>query len=125
MTSPVKDFFDELARRGHVPWLEREHGSLRFEVVDAECVREWTVSFENGDVEVSQAESDVDAVVRADRALMDRLVCGEENLLAALLRGDVNYTGSLVLVSRMDRLLPGPAGQTGPRKVVKGNRRTG
>jgi hypothetical protein len=98
---------------------------LRFEVVDAECVREWTVSFENGDVEVSRAESDVDAVVRADRALMDRLVCGEENLLAALLRGDANYTGSLVLVSRMCRLLPGPGGQTGPRKVGKRKRRTG
>ena len=105
--------------------MEHEHGSLRFEVVDAECVREWTVSFENGEVEVSQAESDVDAVVRADRALMDRLVCGEENLLAALMRGDVNYTGSLVLVSRIDRLLPGPPGQTGPRKVGERKRPSG
>ena len=127
MTSPVKDFFDELAQRGHVPWLEHERGTLRFEVVDAECVRQWTVSFDNGDLEVSQAEldGDADAVLRADRALIDRAVRGEENLMAATLRGEVSYSGSIELISRMGRLLPGPPGQTGPRKVGNRERRAG
>jgi hypothetical protein len=125
MTSPVKVFFDELAHRGHVPWLGHERGSMRFEVVDAECVREWTVLFENGDVEVSQTESEVDVVLRADRALMDRAVCGEENLIEALLRGEINYSGSLELLLLIGRLLPGPPGQTGPRKVGNRQRRAG
>lgn len=105
--------------------MEHERGSLRFEIVDAECVRQWTVSFDNGDLEVSQAESDTDAVLRADRALIDRAVRGEENLMAATLRGEVSYSGSIELISRMGRLLPGPPGQTGPRKVGNRERRAG
>jgi hypothetical protein len=105
--------------------LAHEHGSLRFEVVDAECVRHWTVSFDNGDLKVSQGELDVDAVLRGDRALIDRAVRGEENLMAAALRGELSYTGSIQLIAHMGRLLPGPPGQTGPRKVRNRERRPG
>ena len=125
MSSPTEAFFDELARREHVPWLEHEHGVLRYEVVDGQWVREWTVVFDNGRVEVCQAESDVDGVLRADRALFDRAVCGEANLLAAWLRGEINYTGSLELLTQMSRLLPGPAGQVGPVKAGSRGRWTG
>lgn len=126
MTSPTKTFFDELARRGHVSWLEHERGRVRFEVVDAECIRQWTVTFTDGDLQVSQdaeAESDVDVVLRADRALFDRAVRGEANLLEASLRGEVAFSGSIELLGPLGRLLPGPPGQTGPRKVDGAGRR--
>jgi hypothetical protein len=124
MTSPTKAFFDDLANRGHVSWLEHEHGRVRFEVVEEDCVRQWTVTLDGGNVEVSHDESDVDVVLRADRDLFDRAVGGEANLLAAALRGEVTYTGSLELLGPMGRLLPGPPGQTGPRKVGSAGRRT-
>jgi hypothetical protein len=114
MTSSTEAFFDDLARRGHIPWLEHEHGALRYEVVDGQYIRPWTVRFDDGDVEVSQDESDVDAVMRLDRALFDRAVCGEANLLSAWLRGQINYTGSLELLTQAGRLLPGPPEQKGP-----------
>jgi hypothetical protein len=125
MTSPVEMFFAELAGRGHVPWLEHEHGRIRLEVVDADCIRHWTVAFDDGDVEVSQGESDADAVVRADHDLVERIARGEANVLAATLRGEIVITGTLELLAQMGRLLPGPPGQMGPRRVGGAGRRTG
>jgi hypothetical protein len=127
MTSPTKMFFDELAHRGHVPWLEHERGRVRFEVVEAECIRQWTLTFTGGDLEVSQspedAASDVDVVLRADRALFDSAVHGEANLLQAALCGEVSYSGSIELLGPLSRLLPGPPGQLGPRYVDGAGRR--
>lgn len=125
MTSPTKSFFDELAQRDHVSWLEHERGRLRFEIAEDACLRQWTVEIDNGDLRVSEGESDADAVVRADSALFDRVVRGEENLLAAALRGEVTWTGSLELIAEAGWLLPGPTGQQGPRRVVGVGRRTG
>ena len=97
--------------------MEHEHGALRYEVVEGQYIRPWTVAFDDGDVDVSQAESDVDAVMRVDRSLFDRAVRGEANLLSAWLRGEVNYTGSLELLTQMGRLLPGPPRQTGRGRI--------
>jgi hypothetical protein len=125
MTSPTKSFFEELAQRGHISHLEHESGRVRFEVTEDECLRQWTVAMDGGDVEVLQGECDADAVVRADRDLFDRVVRGEENLVAAAFRGEVTWTGSLDLIAQAGWLLPGPPGQAGPRKVDGAERRTG
>jgi predicted ATPase len=127
MTSPTRTFFEELARRGHVPWLEHERGRVRFEVVDGDCIRQWTLTLTGGDLEVSQSledtDSDVDVVLRADRALFDRAVHGEANLLQAALCGEVSFSGSIELLGPVSRLLPGPPGQLGPRYVGGAGRR--
>jgi hypothetical protein len=129
MTSATARFFEELSRRGHVSWLEHERGRVRFEVVDGDCVRRWAVAFDDGDVTVSRGdeeflgELDADAVLRADRALLDRAVCGEASLITADLRGELSYTGRIELLAQLTRLLPGPARQTGPRFVDVGGRR--
>jgi putative sterol carrier protein len=125
MTSPTKSFFEVLAQRGHVTRLENEHGRVRFEVTEDECLRQWTVTVNDGEIEVAQGESDADAVLRADRDLFDRVVRGEENLVAAAFRGEVTWTGSLDLIAQTGWLLPGPPGQTGPRKVGNGGRGEG
>jgi SCP-2 sterol transfer family len=125
MSSPTETFFAELAAREHVPWLEHERGALRFEVVDGEWVREWTVAFDNGAVQVTRTEADVDAVMRIDRALFDRVVGGEANLLSAWLRGEVTYAGSLELLTQVGRLVPGPPDQIGAVKVRAGGKSTG
>lgn len=125
MSSPTETFFAELGHGEHYPWLEHERGALRFEVVDGEWVREWTVAFNDGAVEVSRTESDVDGVLRADRPLFDRVVSGEANVLSAWLRGEVTYEGSLELLTQVGRMLPGPPGQAGAVRVGAGKRRTG
>jgi len=124
MTSPTKTFFDDLANRGHVPWLENEHGRLRFEIVDEDCVRLWTVAFDHGKVEVDRDDSEADGVLRADRARFDRVVTGQERLMPAVLRGEIGLDGSYDLIVLFGRLLAGPAGQTGPRRVGNTHRGT-
>jgi hypothetical protein len=94
MTSPIKSFFEQLAQRGHVSWLEHERGRMRFEIAEDGCLRQWTLVVNDGDLEVSQGESEADAVVRAVR--------GEENLLAA-----AEHIGHLELLD-----IPGRSGHT-------------
>jgi alkyl sulfatase BDS1-like metallo-beta-lactamase superfamily hydrolase len=117
MTSPTQMFFEDLAGRGHVSRSEGEHARLRFEIVDDDCVRLWTVAFDDGKVEVDPDDSEADAVVRADRAWFDRAVTGEERLLPGVMRGEVRVDGRYDLFVEFGRLLPGPSGQTGPRRV--------
>jgi hypothetical protein len=124
MTTPTKDFFDDLARRGHVPWLEAERGRLRLELVDDDCVQQWTVAFDNGDVRVDRDDSGADGVVRMDRAWFDRAVTGEEKLMPAVLRGEISLDGSYGLLVQFSRLLPGPPGQAGPPMTGNGRRRS-
>jgi alkyl sulfatase BDS1-like metallo-beta-lactamase superfamily hydrolase len=111
MASPTEDFFDTLARRGHVPEVEHEHGRLRFELVDGPRTDHWLVSIDDGDVTVSRdvEDADVDAVFSADRSLFDQAVVCEGNVVAAYLRGEVGVKGNMDLIATLLRLLQGPA----------------
>jgi hypothetical protein len=124
MASPSSAFVEDLADRGHVPWLEHERGRLRVEIVDEDCVRLWTVAFEDGQVRVDHDESDADGVLRADRAWFGRAVTGEEKFMPAVLRGEIGLDGSFGLLILFSRLLLGAAGQSGPRRVGHGRRRS-
>jgi hypothetical protein len=42
---------------------------LRVEIVDEDCVRLWTVAFEDGQVRIDHDESDTDEVLRAGSTL--------------------------------------------------------
>jgi hypothetical protein len=108
MASPTEEFFDELGRRGHEPLLEKATGTVRFEMVQGVCTEHWYVRINKGDVTVSRENIEADGVVRADRELFDRTARGEENLMAALLRGEVSAEGEIPLLLLLGRLLPGP-----------------
>lgn len=125
MTNPTRSFFDDLTGRGHVSWLEHEHGRLRVEIVDGDCVQQWTLVFEDGNVTVDRVDSQADGILRGDRVWFDRSVTGEERLLPAVLRGEVSLDGSYDLAVLFDRLLPGPSGQSGPGTVGKSSGGTG
>jgi putative sterol carrier protein len=49
-------------------------------------------------------------VLRADKASFDRVIAGELNLMAAVLRGEVTVEGDPRLVVRLQRLFPRPQG---------------
>jgi putative sterol carrier protein len=68
----------------------------------------WLVSFKKGEMAVSQENGEADAVVTADKALFDKLASGEQNAMAALLRGAVGVDGRVQLLAQFQRLLPGP-----------------
>lgn len=123
MASPTEEFFDELGRREHEPLLEKATGTVRFEMVQGVCTEHWYVRVNEGDVTVSRENMAADGVVRADREMFDRIARGEENLMAALLRGEVLAEGDIPLLILLNRLLPGPQDPSERPLATGGGRR--
>jgi putative sterol carrier protein len=111
-------FFEKLAERGHEPLLEKVKGTVRFDLVGGERVERWLVTVDRGDITISRRNAAADCVVRAERALFERIAAGETNTMAAMLRGEVAVEGDLELAASFQRLLPGPRGSTDPRHAA-------
>ena len=109
-TDLTAGFFDELASRGHEPLLRKVTGSARFDVVAGERTERWLVTIDKGDIRVSRGNAAAGSVLRADKASFDRVVAGELNLMAAVLRGEVAVEGDPRLLVRLQRLFPRPQG---------------
>jgi putative sterol carrier protein len=107
--SQTEELFEALGRRGHEPLLEQARGTLRFELENGQA-RRWCVEVDRGDVVVSHANRKADATVRVDAQLFDRIVRGEVNAMAALLRGALKVEGDPQLLMLFQRLFPGPVG---------------
>jgi putative sterol carrier protein len=118
MTDATAEFFDGLGRRGHEPLLEHATGTVRFDLERGRRTEHWLVSIEKGDVVVSRANSEADAVIRADRELFDLIVSGEMNTMAAMLRGAISVDGDKELVVLFQRLLPGPPRSKAKRRAT-------
>jgi putative sterol carrier protein len=108
MSDTSVQFFEELGRRGHEPLLQHATGTIRFELAQGKRTDRWLVSVNKGDITVSHGNGEADTVVNADEALFHRLVSGEQNAMAALLRGAVGVEGRVQLLAQFQRLLPGP-----------------
>ena len=109
MSAPTEVFFDDLGQRGHEPLLEEVNGTLRFDLDHDNQTDHWLVDVTNGDVTVSNKNVKADTVIHTDKALFDRIVAGQANTMAALLRGLIFVEGNRQLVARFQRVFPGPA----------------
>jgi putative sterol carrier protein len=118
----ISAFFDELAGRGHEPLLGKASGSARFDVVDGRRTERWLVALDKGDIDVSRRNAAADCVLRADRASFERVVAGELNFMAALLRGEVSVKGDPRLLVLLQRLFPRPSGPR-PERASRSPRR--
>ena len=102
--SSVKDFFDSLPKREREPLLAKVSGTLRFDAVDDGRVEHWYVALANGEVSVSRKKAKADAVIRLPLALLDDIVTGRANAMAALLRGAIIPEGDPALMLRFERI---------------------
>jgi putative sterol carrier protein len=101
-------FLKALGRRGHEPLWAKVSGRARFELVDDGRTDRWLVEIDNGDVAVAHKGGNASCTIRADRTLFDRLCRGEENAMAAVLRGALVCTGDVELLYAIQRVFPGP-----------------
>jgi putative sterol carrier protein len=109
-SDPTGAFLEDLASRGHDPLLHQAAGTLRIDLLEESGGEErWYVTMSKGDIRVGRRPVKADAVMRAERALVDGMVTGKVNATAALLRGVLEVEGDLGLVTMFSRLLPGPA----------------
>ena len=105
---PTVRFFAELAERAHEPLLRKATGRFRFDVVDGRRTRRWLVTVEGGNLAVTPGGGEANCIVRADRAVFDKLANGRLNAVAAVLRGDLEVSGDWRLLVLIQRLFPGP-----------------
>jgi predicted lipid carrier protein YhbT len=113
MSDATEKFFEELTHRGYEPLVAKFSGRVRFEVVDGDRTDRWLVEMNKGHLAVSRGGEDAGCSIKADKALFDRLATGEENAMAAALRGALVCTGDVDLLLAIQRVFPGPpAGRT-------------
>jgi putative sterol carrier protein len=115
---PTTEFFEGLSRRGHEPLLERMTGTFRFDLVREGKTSRWLVAVTKGDLAVSRQNRKADCVVHAERQLFDRLAGGEQNAMAAILRGELVLDGDVTRLVLLQRLFPGPASSRRSRGVA-------
>lgn len=108
-TTATTAFFRVLGERGHEPLLEKVTGTLRFDLVQGERTDHHFVTVHKGDVTVSDANTEADCVVRTDASVFDCMVRGEQNAMAAALRGALVLRGDVALLLSFQRLFSGPA----------------
>lgn len=120
---PVEQFFTILAEPGRIPTFDGESATLRFDVGAAGDPggggraraggEHWHVRIADGDVTVGRAADPADAVVRLERPVLEAIVTGRLNAMAAILRGLLTCEGSMAALVVFLRCLPGPPGSTG------------
>jgi putative sterol carrier protein len=88
-------------------------GTVQFDLTDADGTTDhWLVSVNRGDITVSQQKdlslSKADCTIRSDKKLFEQLIKGEENAIAATLRGAIICLGNVELLFAIQRIFPGP-----------------
>jgi putative sterol carrier protein len=101
------EFFDRLAERGHDPLLEKATGAIRFDVKDDGKTQRWRVAIDKGDIDVSRSNAAADCVVTTDPVTLQRVLSGNVNPFAAVLRGTVAIEGDSELIVLFQRVFRG------------------
>ena len=111
MTDATTEFFTDLEARRYEPLLKKARGTIRFDLTNGKQTKRWLIEIEKGDVSISHRNAKADCVVRAEKSVFDGVVSGQQNAMAAVLRGDVGIEGDRTLLVRFQKLFPGPKGQ--------------
>jgi putative sterol carrier protein len=122
MVDATAKFFEDLDHNGHERLLEKESGSLRFELSEGKAVERWRVDVHKGDVSVSHKAGAADCVLRTPKPLFDKLASGRENAMAAVLRGALIVEGNIDLLMAFQRILPGPPRRRASARSEAGQR---
>ena len=107
MTTPTDEFFERIASQKQ-PLLSQLTTTMRFDVDEAHETKHWYLEINKGDISVSHRKDAADAVVHTHHSLLDRIVTGEANTLAATLRGQLSVEGNAAALVQFQRILPGP-----------------
>ena len=72
-----------------------------------------------GSVQVSRERGPADAIWYSSAALFDRLITGEAQGVAAVLRNESTFSGNVVLFLAFRRFFPNPPGTRDPRETAR------
>lgn len=121
MPDVIERFFLSLEPQGYHPLLNKAQGTIRFDLRNNGTTDQWIISVNRGRVKVSRnARQPADTVFATDTDSFRRIVLGEEQLWALLLRGRVIVRGNWPLALVLSRILPSPPGTRGPHLRRRG-----
>jgi hypothetical protein len=106
--STAEEFFTAISGDFHVPRLSRCHGSVRLDLMRRDGSDSWRLDINKGDITVTRDDGPADAVLRADEAVIDGVVRGEVNPVAATLRGVMTVEGNWDLLLLSQRIFRDP-----------------
>jgi hypothetical protein len=118
MPDLTSEFFVQLGERAHDPWLAHFTGTIRFDLDNGGRTKggngaeHWLVSIRDGRITVETdgvgKDTAADATFHTDRTVFDRIIRGEANATATMLRGAAQAEGDPTLLVRFRHLFPAP-----------------
>lgn len=125
MSDPSRDFFNRINEQGFDARLGQAKGTLRVDVDNGGGVEHWLVALDRGAIRASRAGDAADCVLRLDRVTLDRVVTGDVNLTAGMLRGEIAATGNIDLLLYLQRLFPARQDAQDHNRTVSAERHDG
>ncbi|WP_026321946.1 SCP2 sterol-binding domain-containing protein [Salinispora fenicalii] len=118
MTTPAAKLIGRLESGRHPDLPETTSGTVRLDLREDGRTEHWHLTIADQQVRVDQRGGDADLVLRADRAVFDRIASGALHPAAALGRNDLTVHGDIRLFMMLRRLFPGPPDARHPREAA-------
>ncbi|MGW3887364.1 SCP2 sterol-binding domain-containing protein [Micromonospora chokoriensis] len=119
MTEAAERFFESLPARAPDVLVGLTDGTLQIDLGSGHQTEHWLVRMRPGSVQVSRERGPADAIWYSSAALFDRLISGEAQGVAAVLRNESTFSGNVVLFLAFRRFFPNPPGTRDPRETAR------
>jgi hypothetical protein len=119
VTEATQRFFESLPARAPMVLRGLAAGTLQIDLGTDHQTEHWLVRMRPGAARVTRERGPADAIWYSSSALFDRLVAGEAQALAAVLRNESTFSGDVVLFLAFRRFFPNPPGTRDPREVAR------
>ncbi len=107
MTDATSKFFDSITQPRPQPPMGDVTATIRVDLDRGKASEHWLLTVDKGNISVSSKNVKADAVMHTDKELFERIVRGEANAMASVLRGLITGEGDPELLVLFQRLFPG------------------
>jgi putative sterol carrier protein len=97
----VQEFFDTLETRADA---SKTAGMTNSYLFDIEGAGKWTVSVDDGKVNVSEGGENADAVISTSQETFEKIVAGEQNPTSAYMTGKLKVKGDMGAAMKLQKL---------------------
>ena len=97
----AREFFESLPTRVDASKTAGMNNSYLF---DIEGAGKWKVDVNDGQVSVTEGESDADAVISTNEETFDKIASGEQNATSAYMTGKLKVKGDMGAAMKLQKL---------------------
>ncbi|MET8528447.1 SCP2 sterol-binding domain-containing protein [Micromonospora sp. NPDC005172] len=119
MTEATQRFFESLPERAPTVLRGLVAGTLQIDLGTDHQTEHWLVRMRPGAIQSSRERGPADAIWYSSSTLFDRLITGEAQALATVLRNESTFSGDVVLFLAFRRFFPDPPGTRDPCEVAR------